>query len=358
MSKATVMRYFLGSNSEKGFYSLYNTLTKPQDGEFLWVIKGGPGCGKSSFMRILGEAAEESGLDVEYVHCSGDPQSLDAVCIPALKTAYVDGTSPHIIEAEYPGCSSLYLDLGSFYDAGALESRRSEIIALNHDYKELYKRAYSILNAAGGISPTRLYQLCSGETKAKIQKRAAGFIAREMRHSGSGGEKRSIFLEAISCEGTVSFLDDMCSQYDKICTLDNEYGLAGIYLNEICSAAAAKKYDVIICRDALCPSETSAVFIPELSLGFAALSKGEEYEGYIYRHIRLDALAEDEMSLSERKGFKEFRKLQKNLISKAINTLAQAKHLHDKLESIYNPYVDFDSLYRTAQDHKTWLLGK
>ena len=90
-----VRRYFLGANTAKGFFSVYEDFCKPDSGNFLYVIKGGPGCGKSSFMKAIGRAAEDAGLDVEYVLCSGDPDSLDAVVFPALNTAIVDGTAPH-----------------------------------------------------------------------------------------------------------------------------------------------------------------------------------------------------------------------------------------------------------------------
>ena len=49
--------WFLGSNSEHGFHSLYDGFCAG-DGDFLRVIKGGPGTGKSSFMRAIGRAAE------------------------------------------------------------------------------------------------------------------------------------------------------------------------------------------------------------------------------------------------------------------------------------------------------------
>ena len=39
--------------------------------------------------------AEESGLETEYILCSGDPDSLDAVVLPRLGAAVVDGTAPH-----------------------------------------------------------------------------------------------------------------------------------------------------------------------------------------------------------------------------------------------------------------------
>ena len=37
-------RYFLGGNTARGFVSFYDGFCRgPED--FLWVIKGGPGCG-------------------------------------------------------------------------------------------------------------------------------------------------------------------------------------------------------------------------------------------------------------------------------------------------------------------------
>ena len=62
------MKYFLGANSCSGFYSLYKGFPPAED-SFLHIIKGGPGCGKSSFMSRLAKAAEAKGLEVDYVLC-------------------------------------------------------------------------------------------------------------------------------------------------------------------------------------------------------------------------------------------------------------------------------------------------
>ena len=80
--------FYLGANSPTGFYSLYDQLLEPEQAETIYILKGGPGCGKSSLMRRVAQA-------VEYIACSGDPDSLDAVVFPALNTAIVDGTAPH-----------------------------------------------------------------------------------------------------------------------------------------------------------------------------------------------------------------------------------------------------------------------
>ena len=60
--------FFLGANTGKGFFSLYDRF--PPEGAFLHVIKGGPGTGKSSLMRRIGQAAEARGLAVQRVLCS------------------------------------------------------------------------------------------------------------------------------------------------------------------------------------------------------------------------------------------------------------------------------------------------
>lgn len=141
------MRYFLGGNTAEGFYSLYDGFCSGAE-DFLWILKGGPGCGKSSFMKKLGEAAEQMGLDVHYVLCSADPDSLDGVYIPALHVGYVDGTAPHSLDVRLPAAGGMYLDLGQFYDEKALEAQRGRLEALQRRYRACYRQAYAALHEA------------------------------------------------------------------------------------------------------------------------------------------------------------------------------------------------------------------
>jgi hypothetical protein len=94
MTALSHIQYFLGANSPTGFYSLYDHLLSPEEARAIYILKGGPGCGKSTLMRKIGAWAEETGLETEYILCSGDPDSLDAVILPAVGAAIVDGTAP------------------------------------------------------------------------------------------------------------------------------------------------------------------------------------------------------------------------------------------------------------------------
>ena len=104
--------FFLAANSGQGFFSLYDGF--PGDGVFLHVVKGGPGTGKSGFLRRIRKAAQERGLDTETILCSGDPDSLDGLCVPALRQAWVDGTAPHVTEPKIFGVTGDYVNLGRF----------------------------------------------------------------------------------------------------------------------------------------------------------------------------------------------------------------------------------------------------
>ena len=81
--KKNDIKYFLAANSCEGFYSVFDKAYLP-DGEWrAYIIKGGPGTGKSSFMKRFASYAEKKGCKALRCPCSSDPDSLDAVILPA-----------------------------------------------------------------------------------------------------------------------------------------------------------------------------------------------------------------------------------------------------------------------------------
>ncbi|AOT68579.1 ATPase [Geosporobacter ferrireducens] len=93
--KGKIKRVFPGGNTAKGFYSYYDNIIGKEANQ-LFIIKGGPGVGKSSFMKKIGYEMIEKGYDVEFHQCSSDNGSLDGVVVPALKVAIIDGTAPQV----------------------------------------------------------------------------------------------------------------------------------------------------------------------------------------------------------------------------------------------------------------------
>ena len=126
MSYNLETHFFLGSNAPGGFVSLYNKFVDSEKDK-LNIIKGGPGCGKSTFMRRIADAAIANGLSVEKICCSGDPDSLDAIYIPYLRLGYVDGTAPHIMEPVFAGVTGTDGDGAQYTGGGIGEARERRV---------------------------------------------------------------------------------------------------------------------------------------------------------------------------------------------------------------------------------------
>ena len=291
------IQYFLGSNSVHGFASLYGDFCKPETGTFLWVIKGGPGCGKSSFMKKIGSAAEADRLAVHYVWCSGDPDSLDAVYVPAWKTGYVDGTEPHVMEVPYPAASGLYLDLGQFYDRASLQPRLEKIMHLIAQNRKIYTEAYDLLAGAAKLE--------------KLQEHNGGFEPFRLSSEKSSGNITRRFYRALTCLGPISF--PLCEQAPEMLPT------AGA-AEDAAREAAAAGLDVVCAQHPIFPELTEAVFVPNTGDFFKA---------------DLDRLEEALLPLER----------------KVSEKLAAAKAIHDELEAVFNPHVDFDGVYALAARH-------
>lgn len=339
-------RFFLGANSPGGFTSLYDSFTDPET-DHLYILKGGPGCGKSTFMKKLAAAAAERGLFVELIHCSGDPDSLDGVYIPALHKAYVDGTSPHVIEPRFAGSEASYVNFGAFYDLGALEREREGIERLTRAYKARYQRAFRLLSGAaslGGGIPL------SEDTLLTAAKRARGLIRREIRGQGEGRSVKR-FLSAYTCKGPMAFWDTVPALADRVYVLDNELGLADIAVEAAASEAQGRGYGVIRCQSPMNPAKTEHVIVPELALAILSQTPRLKYPYKPTRHLRLDAIPQKAELAAIRPVLKRINKLRDALLAEAALALVEAKSLHDDLEALYIPAVDFSGIDRLTERH-------
>lgn len=342
--------YFLGANSKDGFYSLMDRLIDPSKARAIYILKGGPGCGKSSVMKKVGQAAQDAGFCPEYIYCSGDPDSLDGVVIPELGAAVCDGTAPHVVEPKYPGAVERYVNLGDCYDTHALARRKDEVMELMAGYQGAYRRAYRCLKGAGQLMEDNLELLETPELKEKIKKRARGIIAREIPKHGNGGAISERFLSAVTCRGQVCLFETADTLCKRIYELADSYGLAHLLLEELLGAAVERGHDAVLCPDPMAPERLQHLLLPGLGVGFVTGSPELPYPGKPYRRIRLDAMADQEALRRQKARIRFSRKVSRALLDEGMETLAVEKQLHDELEKVYNPHVDFDRVYAMGQE--------
>lgn len=345
------IRYFLGANSPQGFYSLYDQLIDPSQAKAIYILKGGPGCGKSSLMRRVAQLAEEAGETIEYIQCSGDPASLDAVLLPSRGVAIVDGTAPHVVEPVYPGAVESYVNLGDCYDRAALGAIRQDIMGCMTGYKDCYKRAYRCLAAAHEITGDMQTILTTDTLEAKAAKRAKGILSRELHgKSTQSGHSTQRFLDAVSHLGTIRYYGTAEVLCKRIYILEDSYGLAHLLLTHLLAGMTAAGYDVIACPSPMAPDRLQHLIIPGLSLAFLSSTPDLPYDKRPYRRIRMDAMTDPDLLRRSKTRLRFSRKVSAALVSEAVDSLAQAKAMHDDLERLYNPHVDFEQVYRIAEE--------
>lgn len=337
-----MISYFLGSNSPGGFYSLYDELIDPETAEAIYILKGGAGCGKSTFLRHVAAAAEAAGHPVEYIRCSGDPDSLDAIVLPHQKTALVDGTAPHVVEPRLPGVVDHYINLEVCYDSAALRPMRREIAGAMTGYRDCYDRAYRCLAAAAEIEDDRRSLLESGLSEPKLARRIKGTLAREFRQPGGGeGKATRRFLSAVTCQGLLCQWESILESCRKVYKLEDSCGLSHRFLAPLLTAALSSGYDAVVCPSPMDPERMEHLLFPALELAFVTSSPQLPFPGKAHRSIHLDAMVEPELVRRERPRLRFGHKVSAALVEEAVVSLREAKAMHDRLEALYNPHVDF-----------------
>lgn len=338
---------FLGANTPRGFVSLFDELYNPYHDCSAFIIKGGPGTGKSTFMKKLAVAAEKNDLDTEWIYCSSDPASLDGLIIPEKNICVADGTSPHIIEPKFPGAVENIINTGDFWDREKLHSKQDEIRALTLENSMCHRRASRYISAAGSVNEESLRLTESYADKDKINGFALRFASRELpdKKTGRPGRRIRRFISAITPEGLV-FLDSTVKTLaSRIIGIDDEFSLISCALvDRIGEIAVRNGYDVIFCHCPMKPSmQCEHIIIPEMKLALVTVKSSHNSELECDRLIHVRRFFKADI---ERFGctLRLNRKLIRELIAQAVFSLQGAKQVHDRLEKIYVEAMDFPSL--------------
>lgn len=326
-------KYFSGSNSGTGFYNSFaGILPEWERMERFFIIKGGPGVGKSTAMRRVAEQAEKRGETVERFFCSGDPDSLDAIRLVERGILLADGTSPHGIDPVFPGAVEEIINFGEAICREKITKYREEAVRLTLENKRSYARAYAFLGAAAVLEKERFCEVSACVDEARVKA-----CAREMEGEEAAKEsmqERRLFLDAITCKGSVSFAKDAAE--GKRC-----YQLVGenkeVFVHFLCRELVAKRKELFL--NPLLPNYVSHLALPEQGV---FLSAGDVSEAVLWEEERF-------LKRSCPQIAKQYKKEAKRMIEAAMRHLAECKKIHDALEEVYKVCVDFDRVNEKTQ---------
>ena len=324
--------YFLGSSGKNGFFSCFSQLTPKIEGQYTYIIKGGPGTGKSSLMRKIADEIERRDIDCEKIFCSSDPNSLDGVIFPSLRVSICDGTSPHTLDPDYPGAPGEIINLG--------------IIELTDKNKACHKRSRRFIESAFSIfgDGEKICLDCLDESR--LMRYASRVSSRYFKKpSGRIGTEKTRLLDAVTPEGYLFLSDTVNELCDEKIVFEDDFGIAASKLiSEIRSYALANGFSVI---SSPCIGREKAIrhiIIKELSLGFFTADKLCSLNIEPTKTVNLKRFYSYSEISSHKSRLTFAKKAANELLSEAIISLKSAKKIHDELEKCYIEAMNFDKI--------------
>ena len=333
----TVSDFFLGCCTPQGFSGFWKELQGP-GGPRLYLIKSGPGCGKSTLMK---ELAGRAGGPVQRIHCSSDPDSLDGVYFEAQNAMVLDATAPHALDPACPGAGEQVVSLYDTLDAALLQSREAEIRALFEKCARLQGQAARYYHCAGGFLLENQRTAACLTDYPKVRTFAQRTADRCLPKKGGQGREQLRLLSAWTPKGVLSYTGSIPALAGQVWVLEDEYGTASRVILEVLRRQALERgHDLITCRCAAFPDKIDHLILPGLGLAFVTSNRWHPMEGqkriHCSRFVRRDGMR------AAAKRMRFVRKGAADMLAQGAALQAQALETHNQLENFYRQAVNFE----------------
>ncbi len=338
---------YLGGNTRKGFVSYYDQILQEDDSR-VFLLKGGPGTGKSTFIKRVVGVLQKAGCSMDVLHCSGDPSSLDGVLSPEAGIIVIDSTSPHQLDPACPGAREEIINLGHFWDAVMLSKYREDIVQYGQEKATYYRRAYHYLSAAGSVYDDSKYILEDEMERGKLQiftDKLTEEILYDMDKSIQWGSDRPLFATAITPGGLQGDVGQLFSG-EKIYAIKTLFGMsASPVLNQIRKMALACGFDTESFYNGFDSSELEHLYIPALGTAVVTSNNYHEVQGIDgYYEYPMEGFLQEYFSYRAKDDLKYNKIRFDELLDKAVRALFKARQMHSEMEEIYVASMDFNAL--------------
>ena len=337
--------FFVCGNTAKGFCDFFGDNIGPLSKIF--ILKGGPGIGKSTLMKKIGKKLEKLEYNVEYVHCSSDPDSLDGVLVPKLGLGIVDGTAPHVIEPKAPGAIEEYVNLGRAFNTDELAIHTKEILDIQNNIKQCYEKAYEEFGKGLKVHDEweKIYIENMDFSKAnKLTEEVINSLFGVINLNKISSVKNR-FFGASTPYGSKDFIENITEDIGTRYFIKGRPGTGkSTILKKILENAKDRGIDTEVYHCGFDPDSLDMLLFPELNICIFDSTAPHEYfpsrEGdfIIDVYDKLINAHTDEIYQSE---LTDIVARYKFYVDKGIAELAKAKGYHDKLEKFYIETTDF-----------------
>lgn len=348
--------YFAASNSATGFISYYEEIFRSSRIGHIWAIKGGPGTGKSRFMRDVSDCATERGWECEYIYCSSDPESLDAVILTRegeIGIALLDATAPHLFEPVCPGAWEDMINLGDFWNSDMLVTRRKEIEQLNREKGDAYRRAYRYLSGYGDLRTNRDLLVAPYIHQEKIAAQAQKLL-RDLP-DGKGYSAQPALVHSVGMRGEVG-LDTYFCEAEEIYIVADCHGAAQYLMMELGKIATEKRLEVRISHDPVEAEKIDGLFLCQSGIAFVVCP--EQECDYPHHRISMRRFVDTASMKRVRRELRSINRISRALRGEALDALEKVREVHFRLENIYSEAMDFSAKEAFTKSFCEKLFGE
>ena len=323
--------FFAAANGYTGFRSYFDSVFCSEDYDKIYVIKGGPGPGKSSFMKKLSSYFAEREVITENIHCSSDPDSLDGVVLEkdGKRVGLLDGTAPHERDAIVPGAIDELINLGANWDTRWLKAQKNKILELNKEKKSAYKTAYSYLNIAG-MANTKIVDKKKKACDLYLLKVLIKSVAETTSELKSVNVSTRL-ISGFGKRGVVKF-DTLNSMEYKHFSIQGDKEAGYIFINELIKMFSEFKSNITRFPCPLDDKKYEAVILHDTGLCFDVFGNGEEIN-------TLDFFSENKVNAEQ---IKAMEVIEEDALKHAERWFNVASEIHSELEEIYSKSMNFD----------------
>lgn len=339
--------FFCTANSYCGFINNFHQFFKYDKTAKCYIIKAGPGCGKSTMMRGIADYLQKKDFEVLLFPCTSDPNSLDGVYCKDINFMIVDGTAPHIIEPNYP---MFFENIINLYDCIDREKIKNNSDNLLNDFSKnsvYHKRSKNILNAIKEINDDSKILTETYIDKEKLENFSNRLVNKLFKTKLN---KKSIctnlFLSGITLNGLQYFSKTPVNMVKNIYAIHDIYGNCSNYiLNKIYEKATQSGYNVIKCHCPISPYEKiDHLIIKELDIAFITVNKYLKIDYIPTKNIHFSRFLKTKIPQVHKNRIKFNNKTILNLTKKLQEQLLIAKKYHDNIENCYVSAVDFSKI--------------
>lgn len=341
--------YFVCGNTAKGFINFFDS--NLQGLSKIYILKGGPGTGKSTMMKCVAKKYDEKGFNVECIHCSSDPDSLDGVILRQIGVGIVDGTAPHVIEPKVVGAIEEYVNLGEAWDIEKLEKKTDEICSIKEQIADCYPKAYDAFARALLIHDEweHIYITAMDFDKANtLADEVCTMLFKDVTiqpDTVKRGMIRHRFFGGSTPKGAMDYVENITQSCSKRYFIKGRPGSGkSTMLKRILRRAEELGLETEVYHCGFDSNSLDMILIPELDWCIFDSTSPHEYEPSkegdqiidMYEKLIIPGTDEKyEVKLNDIKS------RYKEKITEGISYLKKAKELHDQLEGFYIDATDF-----------------